>query len=175
MIGKSIHWQRMVHTSQLHTGIHSNTNVPGIQRHTNFPVQLPCEALLCSPIMCTQAMCCCTLVCAHVSPRVCMIHLPSPLSLLLFTVPLQEWLWVVGYFLRAKLQFAKRNGLSMDDTISSIHRVLGGHAQALRDSSWQGLPELTNKDGAECSDSCPTQAWSMATLLDVLLDLAQVK
>lgn len=81
---------------------------------------------------------------------------------------------MVGYFLRAKLQFALSSGASLDDTVSSIHRVLSAHAQALRDSPWKGLPELTNKDGAECSDSCPVQAWSMACLLDVLFDLQQI-
>ena len=80
---------------------------------------------------------------------------------------------MIGYFLRAKLYFAHRNGLPVEDVVSSIHRVLSGHAQALRDSPWKGLPELTNKDGSECSDSCPVQAWSMATLLDVLYDLEQ--
>ena len=79
----------------------------------------------------------------------------------------------MGYFLRAKLKFARQSGNNVEDTVSFIHSVLGNHAQALRDSPWQGLPELTNKDGAECSDSCPVQAWSMATLLDVLFDLKQ--
>lgn len=92
-----------------------------------------------------------------------------PLSI----VSLQEWLWVVGYFLRAKLKFARQSGASVEDTISFIHQVLGNHAQAIRDSAWQGLPELTNKDGADCADSCPVQAWSMATLLDTLYDLKQ--
>lgn len=78
---------------------------------------------------------------------------------------------MVGYFLRAQLKFARLSGISVEETVSSIHRVLGNHAQALRASPWQGLPELTNKDGSECSDSCPVQAWSMATLLDILYDL----
>lgn len=86
---------------------------------------------------------------------------------------LQEWLWVVGYFLRARLQFAHRNGEKVSDNLSMIHRMLSAHAQAMRDSPWKGLPELTNKDGTECVDSCPVQAWSMATLLDVLYDLQQ--
>ncbi len=85
----------------------------------------------------------------------------------------QEWLWVIGYFLRARLHFAHRNGFLLEETISFIHSVLSSHAQALRDSPWKGLPELTNKDGSECPDSCPIQAWSMATLLDVLHDLEQ--
>ena len=80
---------------------------------------------------------------------------------------------MVGYFLRAKLQFARQTGAPLEEMVSSIHRVLSTHAQALRDSPWKGLPELTNKDGVECADSCPVQAWSMATLLDVLYDLQQ--
>ncbi len=80
---------------------------------------------------------------------------------------------MVGYFLRAKLQFARSSGESVEKVISSIHRVLSAHAQALLDSPWKGLPELTNRDGAECADSCPVQAWSMATLLDVLFDVQQ--
>ena len=79
----------------------------------------------------------------------------------------------MGYFLRARLQFAQRNGVKVADNLSLIHRVLSRHAQALHDSPWKGLPELTNKDGTECVDSCPVQAWSMATLLDVLYDLKQ--
>jgi hypothetical protein len=41
----------------------------------------------------------------------------------------------------------------------------------LHDSSYAGLPELTNSNGEPCPGSCPTQAWSMATLLEVAHDL----
>ena len=83
-------------------------------------------------------------------------------------------MWVIGYFLRAKLLFARRCGKPLDKVASSIHQVLSRHAQALRDSPWRGLPELTNKDGQECPDSCQVQAWSMACLLEVLYDLNQL-
>ena len=53
--------------------------------------------------------------------------------------------------------------------------MLASHATILWESPWKGLPELTNKDGAPCQDSCPVQAWSMAAMLDVLYDLEQYK
>ena len=81
---------------------------------------------------------------------------------------IKEWLWPIGYFLRAKLKFADQKEVAA----TCIHQALSAHAQAIEDSPWSGLPELTNKDGVECADSCPVQAWSMATLLDVLYDLA---
>ncbi len=41
----------------------------------------------------------------------------------------------------------------------------------LSESLWEGLPELTNSHGKVCPDSCPTQAWSIATILDAVRDL----
>lgn len=37
-------------------------------------------------------------------------------------------------------------------------------------SPWKGLPELTNENGQHCPFSCETQAWSLATVLEVLYD-----
>ena len=80
---------------------------------------------------------------------------------------LQEWVWVYGYYLRAKLIFDNPNdGNSLRRTFYDLRN----HKAHIDASPMQGLPELTNKAGAECSDSCPTQAWSMSCCLDALYD-----
>ncbi|XP_019631265.1 PREDICTED: glycogen debranching enzyme-like isoform X1 [Branchiostoma belcheri] len=84
-----------------------------------------------------------------------------------------EWLWPVGYFLRAKLHFSSLVG-GADTFYKCIDKVkvtLSNHHQALLKSPWKGLPELTNAEGAFCKDGCPTQAWSASTILDVLYDM----
>lgn len=86
-----------------------------------------------------------------------------------------EWLWPVGYFLRAKLLFAsKLDRKFQQEAITFVQTYLTTHAKHLEKSEWFGLPELTNKNGAYCRDSCPIQAWSHATILDVLHDLSKM-
>jgi glycogen debranching enzyme len=84
-----------------------------------------------------------------------------------------EWLWPTGFYLRARLIFAQKLGKTKE-TVAETWRILTAHLEELRTSQWRGLPELTNKDGAYCSGSCRTQAWSIATILEALYDLEKI-
>ncbi|XP_071799399.1 glycogen debranching enzyme-like [Asterias amurensis] len=89
-----------------------------------------------------------------------------------------EWVWPIGYFLRAKLHFSRLvqpdPSISSDDlfqsTVTFIRQTLTKHHTEIETSAWKGLPELTNSDGKYCKDSCPTQAWSMGCILEVLYE-----
>ncbi|KAM9238358.1 glycogen debranching enzyme isoform 6-T6 [Leptosomus discolor] len=83
-----------------------------------------------------------------------------------------EWVWPIGYFLRAKLYFSKLIGPDIyAKTVVMIKNVLSRHYVHLERSSWKGLPELTNENGQYCPFSCETQAWSIGVILEILYDL----
>ncbi|KAI8815426.1 glucanotransferase domain of glycogen debranching enzyme-domain-containing protein [Cladochytrium replicatum] len=88
-----------------------------------------------------------------------------------------EWVWVAGYFLRAYVRFCSsdlRNDAQFDPTAAWVQRRLLVHKLHIFDTMsnpFAGLPELTNEAGAFCYGSCPTQAWSSGTLLELLHDL----
>ncbi|XP_025834354.1 glycogen debranching enzyme [Agrilus planipennis] len=79
-----------------------------------------------------------------------------------------EWVWPMGFYLRAKLHFAAENG-DLRRTIANTKVVLSRHFTELQTSVWRGLSELTNANGTFCHGSCATQAWSMACILEVSL------
>ncbi|KAH8703379.1 putative glycogen debranching enzyme Gdb1 [Talaromyces proteolyticus] len=88
-----------------------------------------------------------------------------------------EWVWPRGYFLRALLHFdllRRKTAEERTETFQQVTRRLEGCKQALKDSPWKGLTELTNQNGAYCADSSPTQAWSAGCLLDVYYDALHV-
>ncbi|GLV44486.1 uncharacterized protein CBL_10290 [Carabus blaptoides fortunei] len=85
-----------------------------------------------------------------------------------------EWLWPLGYFLRARLHFSIENG-ELKRTVASTKAILSKHFTELQTSTWRGLPELTNAEGQYCSGSCRAQAWSMASILEVLYDLQKLE
>jgi glycogen debranching enzyme len=71
-----------------------------------------------------------------------------------------EWLWPVGYFLKAALFFTNDVG----DLMKSLNSLL----KEFEKSPWMSLPELTNQFGAECPFSCRAQAWSVGPIIEVL-------
>lgn len=85
-----------------------------------------------------------------------------------------EWVWPIGWFLRARLHFSQENG-ELIKTINSTRAILSKHLQELQTSPWRGLPELTNSNGSYCPDSTRTQAWSNSCILEVLYDLQQLE
>ena len=85
-----------------------------------------------------------------------------------------EWLWPIGYYLRARLIFAKKLG-KMKEIEEETWRILTAHLKELRSSPWRGLPELTNGNGEFCRDSCRTQAWSVATVLEVKIKFTNLR
>jgi glycogen debranching enzyme len=100
----------------------------------------------------------------------------------------------LGYFLRAYLYFDSKygegqevSGISgillsvlkvarqdLSITLHHIYGVLRTPRAYIRNDPWAGLPELTNKDGAFCYDSCATQAWSASTILDILEEINEL-
>ncbi|CCK71060.1 bifunctional 4-alpha-glucanotransferase/amylo-alpha-1,6-glucosidase KNAG_0F03960 [Huiozyma naganishii CBS 8797] len=91
-----------------------------------------------------------------------------------------EWVWCMGYFLRAFLHFnymtdprAQNEPKTKPSSYlyQQLYHRLQGHREWIRSSPWAGLTELTNKDGEICNDSSPTQAWSTGCLLDLFYDI----
>ena len=82
---------------------------------------------------------------------------------------------MLGPYLRARLTVARildpNHENVLPETIAKIRVILARHKAEIVSSPWRGLTELTNKDGALCLHSCPTQAWSSACLLEVVYDL----
>jgi len=71
-----------------------------------------------------------------------------------------EWLWPTGFFLRALLKFDLKRRHTPGERMKTFQLVtqrLEGCKQAIKDSPWKGLTELTNRNGSFCSDSVSGQ------------------
>uniref|UniRef100_A0A915IDV4 4-alpha-glucanotransferase n=1 Tax=Romanomermis culicivorax TaxID=13658 RepID=A0A915IDV4_ROMCU len=62
-----------------------------------------------------------------------------------------EWVWIMGYFLMAKLRVA---------------RLLAAQKPDL-------LPKTISQNGDHCHGSCPAQAWSVGCILEVMYDMCR--
>lgn len=83
-------------------------------------------------------------------------------------------LWPVGYYLRAYLQYFNDNENEKQETLRLVKKHLAKLYDRMNETGWKLLPELTNRNGEECYFSCAAQAWSMATIIEVLYDLSQL-
>ena len=86
-----------------------------------------------------------------------------------------EWLWLTGYYIRAKIYWAKQQDdpLIVKQTKRHVRQLIGSQMNLLNGNEWKGLPELTNGDGRWCPYSCHLQAWSAATLLEAIYDVTR--
>jgi len=81
-----------------------------------------------------------------------------------------EWVFVAGLFWVSWLTFfADEPGVFKD-----VMQVVSPHQDHIATSAWAGLPELTNAEGRFCHDSCPTQAWSLSCMLEVMHQLDRI-
>uniref|UniRef100_A0A5S6QS88 4-alpha-glucanotransferase n=1 Tax=Trichuris muris TaxID=70415 RepID=A0A5S6QS88_TRIMR len=87
-----------------------------------------------------------------------------------------EWVWLTGYFLRAKMHMAVAEPAfqSCQSVVSRVKQILANHWEYINNDPWFSLPEFTNKDGAPCPDACPAQAKSIGCIMEVLYDLSNV-
>ncbi|PIA16729.1 putative glycogen debranching enzyme Gdb1 [Coemansia reversa NRRL 1564] len=98
-----------------------------------------------------------------------------------------EWLWLTGHYLRALLLFLYRIVRSrsadynheLTHALRTVYHELHARMVTLKHhistSPYAGLPELTNKDGSHCRDSCETQAWSSGCLLMCLHQIMRLE
>ena len=86
-----------------------------------------------------------------------------------------EWLWPTGFFLRALLKFDLLRRKTPEAGLESFQQVtrrLAGCKQAIQDSPWRGLTELTQKNGEYCADS--VSAYSTSDYLDTQTHMSVV-
>ena len=84
-----------------------------------------------------------------------------------------EWLWPTGFFLRALLKFDLQRRKTPEEKLEAYQQVtkrLHGCMDMIQSSPWAGLAELTNYNGSYCADSCPSQAWSAGSFIDLFHD-----
>lgn len=87
-----------------------------------------------------------------------------------------EWLWLMGYYIRAKLYWSKQQDdpTIVQQTIEHVRQIVSSHMELIFSNDWKGLPELTDADGQPCPYSCTVQAWTSATLLEAFYDLTHL-
>jgi glycogen debranching enzyme len=83
-----------------------------------------------------------------------------------------EWIWPIGYYLRSVMKYASQT--NKESQVQYIQTYLSKFYTSIRKTDWKGLPELTNENGKDCTFSCPSQAWSIASILEVCYEMANL-
>eukprot|EP01017_Pseudomicrothorax_dubius_P001478 TRINITY_DN0_c505_g1_i2.p1 TRINITY_DN0_c505_g1~~TRINITY_DN0_c505_g1_i2.p1 ORF type:complete len:115 (+),score=25.30 TRINITY_DN0_c505_g1_i2:45-389(+) len=83
-----------------------------------------------------------------------------------------EWVWIYGHFLMAMLRF---DLFSKSQFLADFSSHVSNHMRHVESNEWCSLPELTNGNGDSCWFSNPTQAWSVACLLEAYHDAVEKK
>lgn len=75
--------------------------------------------------------------------------------------------WLFGYYLMAQNAYLAGSKFARTINYRNLFDVFPHHKWVL-ESEWSSLPELTNDNGSFCQDSCASQLWSIATLLEAI-------
>ncbi|CAJ0919676.1 unnamed protein product, partial [Mesorhabditis belari] len=87
-----------------------------------------------------------------------------------------EWLWVAGYYLKAKTVIGSKMGADKWNAAKKeVETHLGRCQEHIDCSTWSSLPELTQANGEHCHGSCPAQAWSVGVILEAYVDLINLQ
>lgn len=82
-----------------------------------------------------------------------------------------------GEYLSAKLKVAqllakkKGNINALETTIDEVLNSISVYFDYITNDLWSSLPELTNRNGTNCHNSCKAQAWSIGCFTEVLHSL----
>lgn len=80
-----------------------------------------------------------------------------------------EWLWLVSYYMKCLIQYS--NSDDHDKVIRQIQCYLANLCNHIKLSEWNSLPQFTNENGVECIFACPSQAWSIASAIEIFNEL----
>ena len=80
-----------------------------------------------------------------------------------------EWVWVNNCYFMSLLNFFDK-----EEVKEKLDKYLFVFYRHIINCEWGGLPELTNQNGNQCKSGSFTQAWSVATFIEVLDKLNKI-
>ncbi|MEN2497723.1 MAG: bifunctional 4-alpha-glucanotransferase/amylo-alpha-1,6-glucosidase, partial [Marteilia pararefringens] len=77
-----------------------------------------------------------------------------------------EWVWVKLYHLTAMIKIFSTDKSGQEFVFKRCKQELMKYESRLNQNYYGSLEELTNNSGGHCADSCQSQAWSIAALVE---------